>query len=230
MKRHETAAVPAGPILRLGARAPASAPTEHLHLVADRHAAALTRLELGVMRAQEAFASWAVELNKHVAGEQLSYQDVALLHSVRLRGGTPTLTDMLIFLHRHDLAALQYSFRKLEKHGLVRRSRGAMRREITYDVTDKGRHLTDAYARLRHEVLVKLVGGIMDMDESMHAAAAVLERMVGIYDQATQSILNEHLLAQSSAYTAAPPATAARTSNAAPARKGNGSARPRPEK
>lgn len=198
MKRRESVLPPRAPLLPLGPRQPA---TQELHLAADAHAAALTRLELGVMRAQEAFASWAVELNKHVAGETLSYQDVALLHSVRLRGGSPSLTDMLIFLHRHDLAALQYSFRKLERLGLVRRLRGAMRREISYDVTDKGREITEAYARLRHEVLVKLLGGIVDMDRSMHDAASVLERMVGIYDQATQTILNEHLLAQSNPHT-----------------------------
>lgn len=176
--------------------------TKYLHLAADRHAAALTRLELGVLRAQEAFASWSVELNKHCDGGQLSFQDVALLHCVRLRGGTPSLSDMLVFLHRTDLAALQYSFRKLEKAGLVRRLRGAMRREVAYDATEKGRTITNEYARLRHAVLVNLVAEFVDMEQSMHSAAAILERMVGIYDQATQSILNEHLLACSKPYTA----------------------------
>jgi predicted MarR family transcription regulator len=183
---------------------PAPRRSEVLHLVADNHAAALTRLEMGVLRAQEAFASWSVELNKHCAAGQLSFQDIALLHCVRLRGGTPTLSDMLVFLHRTDLAALQYSFRKLEKVGLVRRVRGATRREVAYEATEKGRAITNEYARRRHEVLVRLVGEIVDMDQSMHAAAAVLERMVGIYDQATQSVLNEHLLAQSSPYTSSP--------------------------
>jgi predicted MarR family transcription regulator len=186
---------------------------EHLHLVADTHAAALTRLEMGVLRAQEAFASWAVELSKHCAAGQLSFQDIALLHCVRLRGGTPTLSDMLIFLHRTDLAALQYAFRKLEKLGLVRRVRGAARREVAYEATDKGRSITNDYARRRHEILVRLVADIVDMDRSMHAAAAVLERMVGIYDQATQSVLNEHLLAQTTPYTRSSRSSSPRTLN-----------------
>ncbi len=194
-------AVPIGARPRRGSDSP--------HLVGDRNAAALTRLEMGVLRVQEAFASWVVELHKHCAGGRLNFHDIALLHCVRLRGGTPTLSDMLVFLHRMDLSALQYSFRKLEKLGLVRRVRGAVRREVAYDVTEQGRELTTKYARLRHEMLVHLIGDIVDMDESMHAAAAVLERLVGIYDQATQSILNERLMATSSTYAMEqrPPAT-----------------------
>lgn len=176
---------------------------ETLHLAANSHAAALTRLEMGIMRAQEGFSSWVGELNKQVSGGHLSFTDIALLHCVLLRGGTPTLSDMLVFLHRTDLAALQYSFRKLERMGLVRRIRGATRREVAYDVTDKAREITDTYSRRRHEILVSLVEDIVDMDSSMHAAAAVLERLVGIYDQATQGLLNEHLLARRSREPAA---------------------------
>jgi predicted MarR family transcription regulator len=149
---------------------------------------------MGIMRAQEAFASWSVELHKHSGDVQLSFQDIALLHCVRLRGGTPSLSDMLVFLHRTDLAALQYSFRKLERAGLVRRLKGAARREVVYDPTEAGRAVTDRYAGLRQEMLVQLVMEFVDMDRAMHDAATVLERMVGIYDQATQSILNENLL------------------------------------
>ncbi len=193
MRHKKTSVAPVAPLaVPIGAKPRRRG--EAAHLVADQNAAALTRLEMGVLRTQEAFASWAVELNKHCAGGQLNFQDIALLHCVRLRGGTPSLSDMLVFLHRMDLAALQYSFRKLEKLGLVRRVRGALRREVVYDVTEKGRELTNEYARLRHEILVHLIGDIMEMDEAMHAASAVLERLVGIYDQATQSILNESLI------------------------------------
>ncbi len=146
------------------------------------------------MRSHEALSSSALEIHKHVGGPPLSWQDVALLHSVRLRGGNPTLTDMLVFLHRHDLAALQYSFRKLESLGLVRKVRGPSRRERAYAITEPGIRLTDEHSKTRGEVTVNLCKDIVDMDSNMHLAAAVLERLVGMYDQATQTVLNGRVL------------------------------------
>jgi predicted MarR family transcription regulator len=159
----------------------------------DAISAALTRLELGVVRAHEALASWGTELHKHVSGEQLSWQETAVLHCVRMRGSNPTLAEMLLFLHRHDLAALQYCLKKLENHGFIRRSRGASRREIAFSITEKGREVTDAYARARQEILVELCRQVLDLQPTLIHAAQALERMVGIYDQATQSIFNHRL-------------------------------------
>lgn len=159
----------------------------------DGLAAALTRLELGVIRAHEALAGWAVEAHKHLGPATLSWQEASVLHCVRLRGEQPTLTELLIFLHRHDLSALQYCLRKLERQGLVRRSRGASRREITFSITDEGRRLTDAYVAFRHEELVGLCRQIREMEEIMTIAAGALERLIGVYDQATQSVYNQRI-------------------------------------
>lgn len=178
---------------------PAAAPVpavavETAHLAADSRAAALTRLELALMRSYEALSGSALEIHKQIGGPPLSWQDVALLHSVRLRGGSPTLTDMLVFLHRHDLAALQYSFRKLETLGLVRKVRGPSRRERAYAITERGMELTQQHSRMRTEVTVALCADIVDIDRSLHLAASLLERLIGLYDQATATVLNGRVL------------------------------------
>lgn len=171
------------------------------HFAEDEKAAALARLEMGLMRATEAFTNWVVELHRRSAGFPLSFQDIALLHSVCLRGGTPSLSEMLLFMHRHDLAALQYSFRKLERHGYVKRVRGASRREVAYEITALGKEITDAYSALRHAVLSPVLGSIREFTDQIHDAAAVLERMIGLYDQAVQALLNEHLMKRPFAHT-----------------------------
>jgi len=178
---------------------------ESCHLAVDRCGAALTRVELGVMRIQEAFGSWVVELHKQSKGPQLSFQDIALLHCVRLRGGTPTLGEMLIFQHRHDLSSIQYGFKKLESLGLLRKVKAASKREIAYEITAVGRQITDRYAELRSEILVGLCAEIVGMEQAMHEAAAVMERMIGLYDQATQTLLNDHILKRENSYLRAPP-------------------------
>jgi predicted MarR family transcription regulator len=164
------------------------------HLASDPQLAALTRLELGVMRMHEAFGGWMVEVHKQAKGPQLSYQDISLLHAVRLRGGTPTLSEMLTFQHRHDLSSLQYGFKKLEAQGLLKKVKTQSKREIAHEITPKGLAITDRYAELRQKTLVKLLADISGGEETMHGASAVLERMIGLYDQATQTLLNEHIL------------------------------------
>ncbi len=156
-------------------------------------AGTLTRLEMGVIRANEALAGWAVEAHKQLGDEQLDWQETAVLHCVRLRGENPTLAELLVFLHRHDLAALQYCLRKLERHGLIRRSRGASGREIAFSMTEKGRALTDSFVDIRQELLVELCSHVRGMHETIAAAAGALERLIGIYDQATQSVLNRRI-------------------------------------
>jgi predicted MarR family transcription regulator len=167
------------------------------YMSADSMAAALTRIEMSLMRLYGAFSSWALELQKYVSGKQMSFQEVALLHCVRLRGGTTTLAEMMIFLHRHDLAAINYSLRKLEQHGFIRRLKTAYRREVAYALTSTGRAVTDEYGRIRQQSLVHLCRDVRGFEASTNEASAVIERLIGIYDQATQSILNQHLIASS---------------------------------
>lgn len=162
---------------------------------ADAMSASLTRMELGLLRVYQAFSSWAVELQKYVSGEQFTFQEVALLHCVRLRGGTTTLAEMMLFLHRQDLAAINYSLRKLEKYGLIKRARGPQRREVAYALTERGRAMTEAYGAMRHQVLVELCRKIVDMQSSATEAASVIERLTGVYDQAAQALLNQSLIA-----------------------------------
>jgi predicted MarR family transcription regulator len=170
---------------------------DHRYMALDQLGASLTRFEMAIVRVHEAFSFWARELQRYTSGHPLSFQEVALLHCVRLRGGSTTLAEMMIFLHRHDLAAINYSLRKLEKHGLIRRSRGANRREVAYAITDAGRAATDAYGRMRSQVLVQLCREVLGMEASTSEAAAVMERMIGMYDQAAQSILNHSLISAS---------------------------------
>jgi hypothetical protein len=50
---------------------------------------------------------------------------------------------------------------------------------------------------MRYQVLVELCREVLGMQASTHDAAAVMERMIGIYDQAAQSILNQSLISAS---------------------------------
>ena len=165
------------------------------YMTPGRALVAFTRLELAIMRAHEGFMRWAVEVNKRAVGSELSFQELALLHCLRMRGKNPTLSEMLLFLNRTDVPNLQYCLRKLETGGLIEReSGGGGRRQTTYTLTDSGMELTDAYAAVRNPVLKRSCRDIRDFDEALAQAADTLERLVGVYDHATQTVLNRYIL------------------------------------
>lgn len=157
-------------------------------------AAALTRAELAMIRAVEAFGRWCFFLHKSVSGEPLNAQDVWLLHSIRMRGGAQNLSELLLFLGRHDVSTIQYSLRKIEQAGLIERVTGNSKREAGYRLTPKGLEATDAYARLRDKLLVGLVGDVNGLTPALDGAAAALERLTSLYDQSTQTVLNRKIL------------------------------------
>jgi predicted MarR family transcription regulator len=175
---------------------PASLPANganHPTFARDPWTTSLTRLEMALLRVWEAFGLWATELHGSISAIPLSFQDLAILHVVRIRGGVRNLTEVLRFLNRTDVSNLQYSLKKLENAGLVNRTRGATKREAGYDLTPKGIALTDHYGELRHAMLVRLTRDVVDFDRQMDQAADVLEKLVGMYDQSTQAVMNRHI-------------------------------------
>lgn len=182
----------------------------------DPLSSSLTRFELAFLRLYGAFADWAVELQKFVFRGQMSFQEAALLHCVRLRGGTTTLAEMMVYLHRNDLAAISYNLRKLEQYGLIRRLKTAYRREVAYTLTEEGKRVTSDFGRIRQQTLVQLCRDVPGFQESTNQASAIVERLIGVYDQATRSILNQQVFADSTA-SEAPPEQAPRAQ--APAKK-----------
>jgi predicted MarR family transcription regulator len=111
-----------------------------------------------------------------------------------MRGGAQNLSELLLFLNRNDVSTLQYSLKKIEQHGLVERITGNSRREAGYRLTDKGVRATEEYAQLRQEILVSLLADVNGLPEALAGAAGALERLTGIYDQSTQSVLNRKIL------------------------------------
>ena len=164
------------------------------YMTGSSDAAALTRTELAMIRALEAFSRWCVFLHKGVSNSALSAHDVWLLHSIRMRGDVQNLSELLLFLNRNDVSTVQYSLRKLEQHHLVERVTGNSRREAGYRLTSVGHAATEDYARLREELLIALIAEINNLAPALELASSAIERLTGLYDQSTQTILNRKIL------------------------------------
>lgn len=156
--------------------------------------ATLTRTELAMIRAVEAFNRWAFFLHKSVSGITLGAEDVRLLHSIRMRGGAQNLSELLLFLNRTDVSTIQYSLRKIEQCGFIERVTGNSRREAGYRLTETGMKATEDYAKIRSELLIQLIGDVNGLEPALDSAAGALERLTSLYDQSTQSVLNRKIL------------------------------------
>ncbi len=166
------------------------------YMTSGETAASLTRGELAMMRSFEAFERWSFFLHKSVSSTALNSQDVRLLHSLRMRGGAQNLSELLLFMNRNDVSTIQYSLRKIEQAGLIERIAGNSKREAGYQLTESGEKVTNDYASLREEILVSLVADVNGMVESLEGAAAALERLTGLYDQSTRTVLNRKILSR----------------------------------
>ncbi len=164
------------------------------YMTLSDQAAALTRAELAILRSSGAFARWIVLLHRAVSGTSLGWQDVALLHSIRMCGGAQNLSELLLLLNRNDVSTIQYSLKKLEQFEFIKRVAGGSRREAGYQLTERGLDATQRYAEEREKLLVGLLGEINGYAESLDAAAGALERLTGLYDQGTQAVLNLKIL------------------------------------
>lgn len=163
-------------------------PAPHPNMTATQAAAAVTRLELALMRCHEAFCQWAVELHKTATGEQMTFAEIALLNCVRFRGGSTTLAEMMVFLHRYDIAAIGYGLRKLEQKGLLARNKGRFRKEVMYSITARGVEVTDRFARERAAVLLGPSDDIRALALVADEVSAALDRLSGLYDRGVQDL------------------------------------------
>ncbi len=167
--------------------------TDH-YMTEGSVSATLTRAELAMIRALEAFSRWCFFLHKSVSGVTLGAEDVWLLHSIRMRGGAQNLSELLMFLNRTDVSTIQYSLRKIEQSGFIERVTGNSRREAGYRLTKSGLAATDEYARIREGLLIQLIGDVNGLEPALDSAAAAIERLTSLYDQSTQTVLNRKIL------------------------------------
>ncbi|MGE0733863.1 MAG: winged helix DNA-binding protein [Alphaproteobacteria bacterium] len=153
------------------------------HLSVTPTEARLTGLEFTLEHLVQAYYRWKALCFRTVSDLPLSGEDVAVLNTIRMGDDAKGLSEIGALLNRADIPNLQYALRKLAKAGLIENAGAASRRKTRYRVTAAGRAATDAYARMRAEILMPIVEG-----DTAPIDLAALERTLGIlarhYEQA----------------------------------------------
>ncbi len=158
------------------------------HLARSPHEAALTEAEFAIFRIFAAFNRWMDDLAACCQDDveaPCSGIDFSLLNVIRMHDRPKGISEIGRLLNRDDMPNLQYSLRKLTKHGYIARvGAKAAKKGATYRATDKGVTATDRYTDVRRTLLLPLTQSLSESDQQMVQVTRMLTLMSGIYDQA----------------------------------------------
>jgi predicted MarR family transcription regulator len=148
----------------------------------------LTEMELALHHVWEGFSRWSEQVNILSGGQPMPVRDVSVLHVVRMKDRPKTAIEIAKFLHREDLANVLYALRKLAHGGFVRKA-GNTPRQIAYEITERGREVTNKYAAIRRLHLVKIIRDLAAPEELLDHLTQRLWMFSGVYEQVTRTAI-----------------------------------------
>jgi predicted MarR family transcription regulator len=155
------------------------------HLAQTEQEVRFTDFEFALFRVAAAFERWQKDCLAACVEEPMSGMDNSILHMIRMHERPKSISDIARLLNRDDLSNLQYSLRKLASNGLVERAgKKESKRTATYQVTAKGKEVTDLYREFRRELLMPLTESIKDFEGDVETTCRILNLISGIYDHA----------------------------------------------
>jgi predicted MarR family transcription regulator len=144
-----------------------------------------TEVEFALMRAFEGFGRWQSECLASVSDIAAPGPENALLHIIRMNDRPKSIKDLARLTNRDDIPNIQYSLRKLLANGLVLRT-GSGRSGVTYQVTERGRAVTDAYGEVRRRLLIASIENVPGFVDRLADATRTLNLLSGIYAEASR--------------------------------------------
>ncbi len=155
------------------------------HLAGDDVEIACTELEFALMRTFEGFGRWQSECLASVSELNASGPENALLHIIRMNERPKSIKELARLTNRDDVPNIQYAIRKLVGAGLVRKQ-GSGRSGVTYEATDEGRKVTDAYSALRRALLIEEIRNMPGFADRFQEAIRTLNMLSGLYEEVSR--------------------------------------------
>jgi predicted MarR family transcription regulator len=159
------------------------------HLCQSEEDVPVTMIEYSFIRTFGAFERWMAECQGAAAHMPMSSTDNLVLNAIRMQEVPKRVNDLARFLNRDDVSNIQYSLRKLQAAELIEKKSSKKRRGASYQVTEKGREVTDEFARLRRKLLVSAIPTLTDWEEQVETTKRVLGVMQGVYENASVSLM-----------------------------------------
>jgi predicted MarR family transcription regulator len=153
------------------------------HLAETTHETRLTELEYGILRFHGAFEHWVLQGMRAVSNIELSFEETCVLHPLRMQARPTGVSTIARLLNRDDVSNLQYSLRKLVSIGLVTTSRTKRVKGVSYTLTKLGMRVTDEYAKLKRELVIRQTEDIAELQSKVEAITRTLTMLTGLYEE-----------------------------------------------
>ena len=155
------------------------------HLASSPHEARLTEFEFALLRCNEAFEHFSVQVTQTIRELELAAPDVVILHIIRMHDRAKPLQTIARLVNRDDLQNIQYSVKKLIAVGLVDKTK--IGKSQHYSATAAGRELTDRFARLKGLLLADPSQAVAGIADKLGAATQLLTLMTGLYEEGART-------------------------------------------
>ena len=157
------------------------------HLGGTHHEAMTTDFEWGVLRFEQAFQRFILQVASICGLGHLSYSELVLVHVIRMQDRPKTAALIARQLNMDGITNIQYSLRKLLKYKLVVKIKGGNSKICTYDITKSGAAMLEEYTRIRRDILTDQTKSIENIDKKLYEAAKLISMLTGTYDEASRS-------------------------------------------
>lgn len=145
----------------------------------------LSELEFGMTISYNAFSRWITRCMSAAGYPDFSPLEVLVLHNINHRHREKRLVDICFMLNVEDQHTVNYALKKLDKAGLILRTKRG--KEIFYSASQTGIDACLKYRRVREQCLMESINAMEgDPDELSHNAT-LLRMLSGLYDQAARA-------------------------------------------
>lgn len=145
----------------------------------------ITEFELQLWRVFYGFLRWQEGCERSANGTELTGNELAVLHIIRMKDRPKSISDISRLLNRDDTFNIQYSIRKLLKMNLIEKVKSPSQKTFVFQVTEKGMKNIDAYVQARKNILIE--GFIKESNLPFEEITKSLAQLKAIYDEADRT-------------------------------------------
>ena len=157
------------------------------HLAKTNSEFLVTEFEWALIRLYEAFSRWVATSSSVLIDEDIKFSEHMILHVIRMHNRPKNSVTIARMMNRDDVANIQYSLRKLEAADLIVKSREKSGKTFAYTVTEKGKQITQGYADIRSDLLIRAISTISNIDERIADMTQTIGVLTGIYEEMARS-------------------------------------------
>ncbi len=145
----------------------------------------IAEFELQLWRVFYGFLRWQAGCERSANGTELTGNELAVLHIIRLKDRPKSISDISRLLNRDDTFNIQYCIRKILKMGLIEKIKSPSQKTFVFQVTEKGIKNTNTYVQARKSILIE--GFIKESNLPLEDITKSLAQLKAIYDEADRT-------------------------------------------